>query len=956
MVQFTTASALNWSPRGAIYFNSNRNILDTNSLSPSEDFIESPPLQGIKDVSINHETIFFLTERKGMNDIFSNERSISAFGLSSLPLSSDSISVGLSGNPAFVEYYYCANSPQYNRTVDIKTFNYNLPTNYVLFSPIRAIKGPYQKIEDDPFSDIITSLKFNIFGLKNYMTPCYEYDVTGNISQRDYSKLFLGTNQKFGYSNIFLGYSSNTTQFVFNNNDTTYFHYPYNAPNEYLNYTTLISRGAKAGDSPMNSDIIAEDQFGYFLNTSSGGTSKRNGNFLCAWLSGSNDCSCDSVWVERWFNPDTVSQGDAYILPSLDVSCDGVWDIESNIELIPTKKYYYDRYGEDRNDLVVKSLSSKLIAHYDQWSHILLDSSGNNNNGHIFEKYPEETDTLICNGKIHAHISPTPTLLREREISVGAFAKKDDWSCGKTSQIVGNYFFGGWGIFYNTGIPNSIISVGDTDGGLYSFNIEGTRLFEKNLEAVKTINNVSVDWFATDLNGVRWILDAYSNKIYKIEVNDLLVEVINFPNSYNVNKIQIDPNNRLYLHDLTNSKVFVHDELGTYVESFNAPASATLFELDSVGEIVFDVGDILSLNSQNVKYRAWGSNLYKNEEVLYHFNDKILDLKIDSDDNIWIIYDGNKLVKIDSEDNIIFSRRVLSTFKTESSPKLGLTRIANSNGCDENRVWVIFETFKYLVEVNTNGEVLNAIDTSQYIITKTCTKYALRARGDFTGFDVNRKYEIVNGKNISLTNPALTLKVKLKNKCGIKQFKFIHLPISNLESGWHHLAMTYNGNSGKLKLFLDGILGGIANLDPGLWNIDYNNITPIIIGGNSGKLGSENIERSIINSQYFIGNIDDVRIYSKELTPFNIKALSDIKLKLFEDLTWNIETQSKNYVERVDKFFMNKKPGHATRLFNIKINGLDIPADLKLLIESSIKDSVEKIIPTHTELHAVVWS
>jgi len=332
-----------------------------------------------------------------------------------------------------------------------------------------------------------------------------------------------------------------------------------------------------------------------------------------------------------------------------------------------------------------------------------------------------------------------------------------------------------------------------------------------------------------------------------------------------------------------------------------------------------------------------------------------MDMKIDDEDNVWVIYCGNILVKINSNDEIVLTKKILNFLESEKNSKLGITRKANRNGCDENRIWVVFEDNQTLIEVSEIGTILNSVDTTELVISRNCDKYRLKALGDFTGFDVNRKYDTAGGNNISPSNPALTLRIKLEDQCGVKLFKSIHIPICKLISGYHHVGMSYSANTGDLKLFIDGGIAGKTTVDVGNWNIDYNEVTPIIIGGTSGKLGSENTEKSIINDQFFVGKIDDVRIYDTEIPEFLIKAISDAKSNQFDDLIWNIPITNKNYLEKIDRFFMSKKPGHVSKKFNLKINGLDISSDLKLLVEDAINSSITNLIPTHTELNSIVW-
>jgi hypothetical protein len=958
MAVHVTPSSINWTPIGIEYFNTDKGIIDTNETSISGGFIESDALKDIADVVINHDTLLYLTKKTLINDVFTSQYELTSNILSQVPLSGESLTMGSNTNSSFVTYYYCnSNNPQFNKTVNINTTEDDILLNYILFSPFKTQLRTYKKDKENPLSEDITSFQFNYLNLKNYMTPSYDYDQSVGTSIREYNNIYLGTSQRFGLYNMFLGYVANTEEFIFPSNDTTFFHYPLESSRTALSASTLIDRGAKAGDSPMNADIIAVDQGGYYNYTSSGNNQKNNGEFLCAWLSGTNNCGCSSVWVERWYDPDTVTQGDAYIQSKkLSGTCGNIWDVPSTMELIPGVKYYYDRYGADRNDVSLDYIDSLLSFRVSEWNTKILDSGGSEV-GFISPNYKGESTTLVLDGNTYAQFSlVSESTLPKDEITVALDVYKDNWCCGKNAQLVGNYHFGGWGISYNTGIPNNILTVGDGDGNLFAFNIEGTRIFEKYTRGNPRLHNVSFDWITTDLNGARWALDSFNNKILKLDVDDILIEVLNFPPSFDVNKVQISQDNKIYFFDNSTKTLFIHNETGDYFDSISAPSSATNFEIKQDGTVMFDVGDLLSINSRGDVYRSWGSNLYKNGTVLFNFSTKILDFKIDAHDNVWIAYKGNRIVKIDVNDVMIFDTITMEFLSNDTNVYIGLVRKAINLGCDADRVWIVYGDNRFLVELDTNGVITDTENTSKLVLTKSCENYVLKARGDFTGYDVHRKFEVAGDSIISFDNPAISLKIKLEDACGNTRLEYINVAACKLANGWHNFGFTYGKSTGKLNLFIDGTIAESITIEPNKWSIKYNNVSPLIIGGNSGKLGSENEEKSIIEGQYFVGEVRDLRLYTKEIPDFLFQSIYNKLQGYYEPLKWNIEVRDKHYIECIDSFFMNKKPGYKSRKFNIKINNLDIDPDLKLLIEDAIIGSVGKLIPKYTELNSVVWS
>jgi hypothetical protein len=73
-------------------------------------------------------------------------------------------------------------------------------------------------------------------------------------------------------------------------------------------------------------------------------------------------------------------------------------------------------------------------------------------------------------------------------------------------------------------------------------------------------------------------------------------------------------------------------------------------------------------------------------------------------------------------------------------------------------------------------------------------------------------------------------------------------------SAWTHLASVYDG--GTLRLYVNGVQAGTQSVSGSL----LNSASPLRIGGNS------------IWNEYFNGQIDDVRLYNRALTPTEIQS------------------------------------------------------------------------------------
>ncbi|KAJ8028233.1 hypothetical protein HOLleu_30415 [Holothuria leucospilota] len=78
---------------------------------------------------------------------------------------------------------------------------------------------------------------------------------------------------------------------------------------------------------------------------------------------------------------------------------------------------------------------------------------------------------------------------------------------------------------------------------------------------------------------------------------------------------------------------------------------------------------------------------------------------------------------------------------------------------------------------------------------------------------------------------------------------------------WHHIAMSYNGDTGRLKIWLDGALqDGNINCCMG----------PLVVRDSPLTIGQAGQGKS---NEYFYGFIDELRVFKKILTASNARKL-----------------------------------------------------------------------------------
>jgi hypothetical protein len=129
-------------------------------------------------------------------------------------------------------------------------------------------------------------------------------------------------------------------------------------------------------------------------------------------------------------------------------------------------------------------------------------------------------------------------------------------------------------------------------------------------------------------------------------------------------------------------------------------------------------------------------------------------------------------------------------------------------------------------------------------------------------------------------------------------------------------------------------------------------------------LGAASIKNTTLNDliglddvNKFIGNIADLRLYSKALSVGEIEAIyfSSELADPRKYLKWNINVGDRNFIEEIEYWYKNQLPGSKSNYFNINIHNLNINDDLKYLIETTIKDCINKIKPAETSLYKINW-
>lgn len=696
------------------------------------------------------------------------------------------------------------------------------------------------------------------------------------------------------------------------------------------------------GNSPCNSDIIEIEN-------------SKNHQTTFYWFSGNPFNGCERTWAKRIY-----SNAKSFIdYPTID------------IDDIYNKSLSYKRVGKKFNNEYLKSFDSDLFLHISQWTENLLNQSPALSGKTIGKlNINLDSDELKLDGKRFGYMSNdilNDYLTKDFTISFNyTLPKKEQLNTG---QIFGNYYKNGFGFFLNSGFDNNSITITARNGSVYTLNKKGILNFNKNFKDVTEYQSFDFKYIANDLDGARWVYDKSNHIIFKYETDDIISQKIildlsvQLSNNY---KLIIDKHNTLWFMDVANKIFYNFSENGWLLQTQSYTGNYNNFYIDPInGSPTPILAQFIELDSDLNVYKFTGINLYKNGFVFRHFKKPINDLLIDEDNNIIIVYDKNKILKLDSSGKVVFSKTLIIDIKSETN--IVINGFKNNFG--DLQYVVILNDNRILLKLDHQGTIVNRINLYEVLKNSNgCEDIQLNVRGDFTGYFVHKwfNYDEINYKFYSKNDPALTFKGKFDSNCKnyTKLFhKHIRINEFNEDTPIEYTA-SFNSQKRAIKFYLNSELIDVLDLNAS--NVDFYRlnsdfIAPFIIGGNSGKIGSLNQEYND-DENYIFGILKDFRWYSVELDYFQIRAIANAKQhwqKYTVDLNLNRKTidvvENLSKVKKIKYFYQNSISGAHSNYFNIRVLNSNLDDDVKEWVEDKLIGIVNKNKPDHTYLNKIIW-
>lgn len=845
--------------------------------------------------------------------------------------------------------------------------------------------------ENPTITDTYVKYPMEIHGLKNYQTPEYTYTTSNPLLtssksfRRIYNKIFTGTNQETGYDKIYTVYQADTKEYTFKVGHENYFYYPSTSSRAALSSVGLIEDGATAGEVPFTSDRISVFRKNYEEVTPGvpqpSSITRYDNTWACSWLSGSN--FGDKLWVDRYYNAayytlDQVLSAKAYVYKErIYADKPFTYDVPSTMVLEPGILYKYERVGKNDSREFIKHLAydvnnekGGLVLSITNWlSSPLSDDSNFKNNGLVYYASPENYrgNYMVMDGKTHIIFPSNQSLLQNSKVTTSLWLNQEDWSKVKGGQVFGNYFESGFGLLNKNTISTPMFTlVNNASSVAYNVNYNLTRLSEIPIPN-KTGYKNNIIQRLPDLS--YWIVDTVNKTALKYNAINNIVAYI--PSSVfltltTITQLECDGEQNLYFYDNTIQQYVKTDASGTLIASVSLGANSgyNRIEIDANNTVNGIYGTASVIDNLGNIWEVVGGNLYKNRQMFANvgFTQQIT---CDSNNFIWISHLQDTISLLDTNTGLFkFSYRIGNFSNSELDPckdqdifrSIGLVKVPSlKSSCDDNVNYedvliVVDSRFNKIFQIDNMGNLVSKLDIRS-LPTNNKISLDFYANGDFTGYSYARKFGSYTG------NLSWNFKIASPNGL-ISKLLSLDYDVSTLPPGWHHFAFVFDSTNGYAKYYIDSIEVNSTQFSANTYQLYYDYRASLLLGADSIGNTTLNDIIQIEDSYKYIGQVSELRMYSKSLTQGEIEQLyfsSDFAYPRL-DLSWNMRVGKRNYVEEIEHWYKMQLPGSKSKYFNINIHNLNIDSEVKSVIEDAIRANINKLTPAETSLYKINWT
>jgi hypothetical protein len=811
--------------------------------------------------------------------------------------------------------------------------------------------------------------------------------MNNDLTQRDYYKIFTGSNQAEGHDKIHLGYESSTAEIVFAKDKTTYFHIPFFSQPQLLVNSTLIANGAISGPIPAMADRILKKQAGYGKNTPWGETNDlKNGSWLCSWLYAQPNQQ--PQWLDRYYDPGRLSIQEALEFGAnvYDyIKQDPIfYDVPSQMVLEPGVWYQYYHQGEKTNENLVNTFSGlsgdRIRLNINDWSINPLDKSiyknstdiDNFQTSWVLNTYnPGYLDRNVLNfdnnSYINCHVTYNESYNLLNEFTLQFWFYNKDWQNAPATHIVSNLSQGGYGVFYNNLKAYPYYALPETTyGHLFYLNQEFQVYTEKNIQRTSQDSIIPI-FSGLNSNFETIVLDISSQKVYKYNhLGDVLAQSkLSNGDFYTLQGVPktaiIDGSNNTHVLTTSGTYIFNQDLILTQYLSSQPYIENEVLGFNLSGNLVREQNSIdVKFDSFNNKWSIKTDNkLYFNNIAVSFPGTKATNIAIAPDGLVWVLGDINDVyVYAPQTQTILKSFKVGINSTTPDTKNITFVYFYDRENNTFNWYSIfLFSKEQTLYQTNLNGDILKTIFLPEYLnivypltVGQDSRLLTFNSKGDYTGYEWKRIF------NKALYNNKPQLQFKLAADQPTLNFNPTQFTLSTpidflVNETWYLVTCVFKNN--EMKLYINENLRGSRKI-PDEYDLVYNYKNNLYIGCPCGKIENLNAE---INSKALIWNgyIDSIKVYNYTLDFKNIQT--EIRSKILaQDIVWNLPTSPLEYIDTIERFFKHRLPGSKSPFYNIKLSGLKVTdPNIKIRIENEIRSVVFQIQPGYSRLLKIEW-
>lgn len=567
-----------------------------------------------------------------------------------------------------------------------------------------------------------------------------------------------------------------------------------------------------------------------------------------------------------------------------------------------------------------------------------------------------EENTLQLNGRNFVTFPKVKELYPTNSLGVNLDLNVGDWNADHNTQIIGNYGGQGWGLFLETGQKEnfslSIVDCGNNQ--LLLFNNDCGYRLQRELPTT----NITAQ--AVDGDNSLYVFDGSNNTIYIFDQYGVEINTIktNTTNTVNVMKIL---SNRIFIleegvgvHEISQGGVIIettpleHDIHNNFVV---CNLTTDSYDINTV--ITKECTPVLK-DCDETYYHIHGINLYKNGIPFFTIGEGVNGFSVDSNDDIVVVYQNNRILKITTQGLKIFDRQfheITSRLNRENCDNVNRFNKVNINHTKllteeglKTFSWILYEEGGYVLLVNDDGTLEDCFPLSRWLDTENFSNIILNDmrfcyNGDFTSNNANR----VNCRNENTT--FLRFRMFTRSRCddSISSHELSY-NVSGLNEN-NNIQATFDGR--VMRLLVNGSVVDSIETSGEIY-YDETNLRPLIIGAESGRFTALKTEEGVGDSIYLRGVIGNLSIYETSEIPLitsGFETTSSVNLEL-------PVINQRNFTETIEQFFMMRPSGFKSSRMDIEI----INSESTQRQRTKLLDVIEEVIPSEVILDEVKFS